>query len=103
VRPGLVTGFLGPTMMMRSSVRALVVLLPLLFLGSQGLGNVPAVKPVTQYLPDQVGMVIMHLTGPADDPRFGRPYDGWTGLGILALWTVAALVGGYLVLRRRDA
>ena len=32
VQPGLVTGFLGATMMLRSSVRALVVLLPLLFL-----------------------------------------------------------------------
>ena len=94
---------LGVAAMLRNSVAALAILLPVLFLGSQGLGNVPKLKTVTQYFPDQAGAVIMHLTGPADDPRFGRPYGPWTGLGILALWTVAALVGGFLVLRHQDA
>jgi hypothetical protein len=28
----------------------------------------PKLKTVTQYLPDQVGQVIMHLVGGADDP-----------------------------------
>ncbi|MFC4058491.1 ABC transporter permease subunit [Planomonospora corallina] len=93
----------GVAAMLRGSAAALGTLLPLLFLGSYGLGNVPALKPVAQYLPDQAAMVVMHLTGPPDDPRFGRPYDGWTGMGILLLWTAAALGGGYLVLRRRDA
>jgi hypothetical protein len=79
------------------------VLLPLLFLGSQGLGNVPRVKAVAQYLPDQAGMVVMHITGPAGDARFGRPYGAWPGLGIMALWTAAALLAGYVALRRRDA
>ncbi|GAA3142368.1 ABC transporter permease subunit [Planomonospora alba] len=93
----------GVAAMLRGSALALGILLPLLFLGSQGIGNVPALKPVAQYLPDQAAMVVMHLTGPPGDPRFGRPYDGWTGMGILLLWTAAALAGGYLVLRRRDA
>ncbi|WP_213451717.1 ABC transporter permease subunit [Rhizomonospora bruguierae] len=93
----------GVGAMLRSTVLALVVLLPLLFLGSQGLGNVPGLRTVLQYLPDQAGAVIMHLTGPAGDPRFGRDFGPWTGLGITALWTAAALLGGYLVLRRRDA
>jgi ABC-type transport system involved in multi-copper enzyme maturation permease subunit len=93
----------GVATMLRSSVWALALLLPVFFLGSQGLGNVPKVKTVAQYLPDELGMVIMHLTGPPGDPRFGRPYGAWTGLGLLALWTGAALLGGYLVLRRRDA
>lgn len=93
----------GTAAMLRSPVRSLAVLLPLLFLGSQGLGNVPKVKIVTQYLPDQAGMVIMHIAGPPGDPRFGRDYGAWTGLGILAVWTTAALIGGYLVLRHRDA
>jgi ABC-type transport system involved in multi-copper enzyme maturation permease subunit len=93
----------GVATMLRSSVRALAILLPVLFLGSQGLGNVPRVKTVTQYLPDQLGMVIMHIAGAPGDPRFGRDYGPWTGLGLLALWTAAALLGGYLVLRRRDA
>lgn len=94
---------LGVAAMLRSSVRAMAVLLPVLFLGSMGLGNIPKVRTVTQFLPDQVGWVIMHLAGPPDDPRWARDYGPWTGLGILALWTAAALLGGYLVLRRRDA
>jgi ABC-2 type transport system permease protein len=93
----------GVAMLLRGSIPTLAVLLPLLFLGSQGLGNVPRVKAVAQYLPDQAGMVIMHVTGPAGDARFGRPYGAWLGLGIMALWTAAALLAGYAALRRRDA
>jgi ABC-2 type transport system permease protein len=93
----------GVAMLLRGSIPTLAVLLPLLFLGSQGLGNVPRVKAVAQYLPDQAGMVVMHLTGPAGDPRFGRPYGPWLGLGIMALWTVAALLAGYFAVRRREA
>jgi ABC-2 type transport system permease protein len=92
----------GVAMMVRSAAICLAILMPLLFLGSQGLGNIPKVKVVTQYLPDQAGMVIMHLTGPTSDPVFGRDYGPWTGLAITALWTLAALVGGGLLLKRRD-
>ncbi|MFJ8579822.1 ABC transporter permease [Micromonospora sp. NPDC093277] len=93
----------GLAALARSAIPALGVLLPVLFLGSQGLGNVPRVKTVAQYLPDQAGMVIMHIVGPADDPRFARPYGPWTGVGIMALWTAAALLAGYVAMRRRDA
>jgi ABC-2 type transport system permease protein len=89
--------------MLRSSARALGILLPLLLLGSQGLGNIPKVRTVAQYLPDQAGMAIMHITGLPGDPRFAHDYGPWTGLAILALWTAAALLGGYLQLRGRDA
>jgi ABC-2 type transport system permease protein len=87
---------------LRSSAFTLGVLMPLLLLDSQGLGNVPKIKNVAQYLPDQAGLVIMHLTGPAGG-RFGRPYGPWAGLGIVALWVIAALACGYLVLARSDA
>lgn len=93
----------GVALMLRSAAFSLAILMPLLFLGSQGLGNIPKVKTVTQYLPDQTAMVIMHLTGPASDPMFGRDYGPWTGLGITALWTLAALLGGIALLKRRDA
>jgi hypothetical protein len=63
---------------------------------------VPKLKTVTQYLPDQVGQVIMHVVGQADDPRFARPYGPWTGIGLMALWTATALFAGYLAMRRRD-
>lgn len=92
---------LGVATMLRSTVRSLGIMLPMFFLGSQGIANVPALKPVLQYLPDQVAWVIMHLT-PPDDPRFARAYGAWEGIGLLVLWTAAALAGGYLVLRRDD-
>ncbi|WP_112138486.1 ABC transporter permease [Glycomyces dulcitolivorans] len=88
--------------MLRSTVLTLSILLPVLFLGSQGLGNIDTIRPVAQYLPDQVGMVIMHLTVPGD-PRFGRDYGPWEGIAILVLWTAAALIGGWIAMRRRDA
>ncbi|WP_460916319.1 ABC transporter permease subunit [Plantactinospora veratri] len=94
---------LGVATMLRSPVRALAVLLPLFFLGSQGLGNVPGLRTVTQYLPDQTTWVILHLAGAQDEARWARDYGPWTGVALLALWTAASLLGGYLVLRRRDA
>jgi ABC-2 type transport system permease protein len=93
----------GLAALLRSAIPTLGILLPLLFLGSQGLGNVPKLKTITQYLPDQAGMVIMHIAGSGDDPRFARPYGPWTGVGIMALWTAVALLAGYVAVRRRDA
>lgn len=90
------------TVMTRSTVWTLAILLPVLFLSGQGLGNVDAIRPVVQYFPDQVGHVIMHLTIPGD-PQFGRDYGAWAGVAILVLWTAAALAGGWLAMRRRDA
>lgn len=92
----------GIAAMLRSAVVTLSVLLPILFLSSQGLGNLDAIRPWAQYLPDQVGMVAMHMTIPGD-PTFGRDYGPWTGLGILVLWTAASLIGGWIVMRRKDA
>ncbi|GIH02596.1 ABC transporter [Rhizocola hellebori] len=93
----------GITTMLRSSIAALVILLPLFFLGGSGLGNLPQIKDFAQYLPDQAGMVVLHLTVPDDPQQFGRDYGPWTGLGIMALWTLVALLGGLWTLRRRDA
>jgi hypothetical protein len=80
---------------------ALAILLPLPLLDSQGLGNVPVLRTVVDYLPDQAGAVIMHLSGPAGT-RFGRPYGAWAGLAIMLAWTAAALAAGYLTLSRTD-
>ncbi|GII95951.1 ABC transporter permease subunit [Sinosporangium siamense] len=93
----------GVAAMLRNPTLTLGILLPIFFLGAQGVGNVPGLKSFAQYLPDQAGSLIMHLAGPQDDPRWARDYGPWTGVGILALWAIAALVGGYLVMRRRDA
>lgn len=92
----------GVTMMVRHSAIALGVLIPILFLGSQGVGNIPGLKKVLQYLPDQAGMELMRITG-SPGSGFGPDYGPATALVLLLAWTAAALGGAYLVLRRRDA
>jgi ABC-2 type transport system permease protein len=92
---------MGVTAITGSTARCLVVLLPLLFLDSQGLGNVPGLGKVIDYLPDQAGAVIMHLSS-GGGGRFGRPFGPWAGMGIMVIWVASALAGGYLVLARTD-
>ncbi|MFJ9683847.1 ABC transporter permease subunit [Streptomyces sp. NPDC101194] len=94
---------MGIATVVRSSAISMGILLPLLFLGSQGLGNIPALRPALQYLPDQAGLELMHIAGPPSDGRYGPGYGSGAALAILLAWTAAALIGGYLVLRRRDA
>jgi len=92
---------MGITAILRSPAMALAIMMPLLFLDSQGLGNVPGLQNVIDYLPDQAGAVIMHLSGTGDG-RFSRPYGPWAGMAIMLAWTAAALICGYLVLARTD-
>lgn len=100
----LITLFVvGVATMVRSSVIALGVLLPILFLGSQGVGNIPVVRDGAQFLPDEAGTIILHLYGVPGQPDYHRALGPWSGLAVLALWAAAALLGGYLVLRDRDA
>jgi ABC-2 type transport system permease protein len=92
---------LGLAALLRSSIATLSIMLPLLFLGSQGIGFAPGVSVVTKWLPNQAGMMIMHIEPPTAD-GYTRPYGPWTGLGIMALWAVALLLAGYAAIRRRD-
>ncbi|MFJ4325173.1 ABC transporter permease subunit [Streptomyces tricolor] len=91
---------LGVAAMLRSPLLSLGILMPFFFLISNVLGNVDATKRLGRFLPDQAGSRIMQVV-----PRVGddTPYGPWAGLGIMALWVTAALAGGYLLLRRRDA
>jgi ABC-type transport system involved in multi-copper enzyme maturation permease subunit len=86
--------------MLRSPMLSLGILMPFFFLISNILGNVDATKKVGRYLPDQAGSRIMQVVPRAGDET---PYGPWGGLAIMALWVVAALVGGYVLLKRRDA
>ncbi|WP_299529096.1 ABC transporter permease subunit [uncultured Streptomyces sp.] len=100
---GLIAIFsMGVASMLRSSMLSLGILMPFFFLVSQILSAVPVAKTVARYFPDQAGSKIMQVVPDAmnSDPA---PYGPWGGLGIMALWVVAALVGGYVVLRKRDA
>lgn len=86
--------------MLRGPMLSLGILMPFFFLISGILGNVDATRKVGQFLPDQAGSRILRVVTPLDDDT---PYGPWGGLGIMVLWVVAALIGGYVLLRRRDA
>ncbi|MFI0999338.1 ABC transporter permease [Streptomyces galbus] len=91
---------MGVATMLRSPMLSLGILMPFFFLISNILGNVSATKKVGRYLPDQAGSKIMQVVTPLDD---ATPYGPWGGLGIMALWVLAALLGGFVLLKRRDA
>lgn len=91
---------MGVAAMLRSPMLSLGILMPFFFLISNILGNVPATEKIGRFLPDQAGSKIMQVVTPVDDDV---PYGPWGGLAIMALWVIAALVGGYVVLKRRDA
>ncbi|WP_030688358.1 ABC transporter permease [Streptomyces sp. NRRL B-1347] len=91
---------MGVAAMLRSPMLSLGILMPFFFLISSILGNVSATKKVGRFLPDQAGSKIMQVKSPFDDDT---PYGPWGGLGIMVAWTAAALLGGYVLLKRRDA
>ncbi|MFD0001572.1 ABC transporter permease [Streptomyces sp. NPDC127178] len=91
---------MGVAAMLRSPMLSLGILMPFFFLVSNILGNVSATEKIGQYLPDQAGSRIMQVVTPIDDDK---PYGPWGGLGIMMLWVIVALAGGYATLRKRDA
>ncbi|MET9833907.1 ABC transporter permease [Streptomyces sp. NPDC006385] len=91
---------MGVAAMLRSPMLSLGILMPFFFLVSNILGNVSATEKIGRYLPDQAGSKIMQVVTPIDDET---PYGPWGGLGIMALWVIAALAGGYVALKKRDA
>ncbi|MFF0159446.1 ABC transporter permease [Streptomyces sp. NPDC005263] len=91
---------MGVAAMLRSPMLSLGILMPFFFLISNILGNVSATKKIGRFLPDQAGSKIMQVVTPANDDT---PYGPWGGLGIMALWVLVALAGGYVLLKRRDA
>ncbi|MFI7409319.1 ABC transporter permease [Streptomyces sp. NPDC049627] len=91
---------MGVAAMLRSPMLSLGILMPFFFLVSNILGNVSATEKIGRYLPDQAGSKIMQVVTPVDDDT---PYGPWGGLGIMALWVLVAIAGGYATLRKRDA
>ncbi|MFJ6695460.1 ABC transporter permease [Streptomyces sp. NPDC091272] len=91
---------MGVTMILRSPMLSLGILMPIFFLLAPILGGVEATRKIGQYLPDQAGTKIMQVVAPEDNTA---PYGPWGGLGIMVVWVVVALVCGWLVLKRRDA
>jgi ABC-2 type transport system permease protein len=91
---------MGVAAMLRSPMLSLGILMPFFFLISNILGHVDATRKVGRFLPDQAGSTIMQVVTPVGDDT---PYGPWGGLGIMTLWVLAALAGGFALLKRRDA
>lgn len=91
---------MGVAAMLRSPMLSLGILMPFFFLISNILGNVSATKKIGRYLPDQAGSKIMQVVTPVGDDT---PYGPWGGLAIMVAWVAAVLLGGYVLLKRRDA
>ncbi|WP_431775849.1 ABC transporter permease [Streptomyces cucumeris] len=96
----LITVFsMAVAVMLRSPLLSLGVLMPFFFLISNILANVEVTRKFGAYLPDQAGQHIMRVVPDGD----GAPYGPWGGFGIMCLWVAAALMTGYVLLKRRDA
>lgn len=100
---GLISLFcMGVAAMLRSSVASISILIPFFLIVSTLLNGFDATRPVGQYLPSNAGARIMQVVPNA----FGgpeTPYGPWAGFGIMLLWVLAAVAGGLVVLRKRDA
>ncbi len=94
---------MGVAALLRGTALSLGLMIPLLFLDSQGLGNLPAIRSAAQFLPDQAGQVMVQTHPPAAGSIAHHAYGPWTALLIVAAWTLAALAGGHRALSRRDA
>jgi ABC-2 type transport system permease protein len=90
---------MGLSFVLRSPLLAFAILMPFFFLISNILGTVSATKKYAQYLPDQAGKTITAVV----PESLNRPYGPYEGLAIMAAWVLAALVAGWIVLKRRDA
>ncbi|GAA2750838.1 ABC transporter permease subunit [Kitasatospora cinereorecta] len=88
----------GVTAMLHNQTLALGILVPFFFLLSPILSAVPKVKTLAHWFPDYAGSRMLLVYEQND-----QPYGPWAGFGICLLWTLAALAGGALVLKKRDA
>ena len=84
----------GLTALFRSGILVLSVLIPLLLL-------VPFIftdfaNGVMSYLPNRAGQTVIKQYPEG-------PVGPWTGLGVTALWACAALLAGWIAIKRRDA
>ena len=87
----------GIAVMTRSTVAPLAILIPVVLAGSHLLTLIGATKVIARYLPDQAGaqMLTIHPDAGSLSPE--------AGFAVLLAWVVAALGGGYLLHRLRDA
>ncbi|MFD3539826.1 ABC transporter permease [Streptomyces sp. NPDC058662] len=85
----------GLTAILRSGVAVVSILVPFVLLVSFVISGVAA--GAGQFTPDKAGQMVMR----SEDT--GGVLGPWTGIGVAALWAAAAVFGGWLAIRRRDA
>lgn len=92
---------LGVATVIRDSATGIGVVLGLLYvlpIISQTISD-----PVWQQRLEKVAPMSAGLTIQATTDLGSLPISPWAGIGVTALWAGAALLGGYLMLRMRDA
>jgi ABC-2 type transport system permease protein len=88
----------GIAVMARNPIVPLATLLPLVLAGSQILSVIGATAAMARFLPDQAGMRMLAVSVGSGDSL-----SPVAGFAVLLGWTAGALIGGYVLLRRRDA
>jgi len=88
----------GIAVMARNPIVPLAVLLPLVLAGSQILSVIGATASIARFLPDRAGMSMLAVSAGS-----GGMLSSGEGFAVLLGWTATAVIGGYLLIRRRDA
>lgn len=83
----------GLTVLFRSAVAVLSLLIPFILIASFVVGDVAG--GAADYLPDRAGQLVLHQHPDSIGP--------WAGLAVTAAWAGASLLAGWWALRRRDA
>lgn len=85
----------GLTAILRSGVAVLSILVPFVLLISFVISG--AASGIGQFMPDKAGQMVLR------SESIGGVLGPWTGMGVAALWAAAAVIGGLIAVRRRDA
>lgn len=88
----------GIAVMARNPIVPLATLLPLVLAGSQILSIIGATAVIARFLPDRAGMRMLAVSAGSSDQL-----SSVAGFAVMLVWAAAALIGGYLLLQRRDA
>ncbi|MFH8476631.1 ABC transporter permease [Streptomyces sp. NPDC018000] len=83
----------GLTVLLRSAVAVLSLLIPFILIVSFVIGDVAG--GAAQYLPDRAGQLVLQ-----QNPE--GSLGPWSGLAVAAAWAAAALLAGWWAIRRRD-
>jgi ABC-2 type transport system permease protein len=88
---------MGLATVLRSSALTMSILLPLFFMLSTILNNIPGVRKAAQFLPDVAGGIVLFR-----EPPDNTVLTAWSGMAVLVAWTALSVAAGYLAVRRRD-